>query len=148
MFTYNKLLVSFKCNNCDAGCYFEEKLDIYGIRQEECKDFDIKFIKNVESNEIEYSFSLRCNNCKTYRIITLVYIKNDFKKENLDEEHQCDKCKKKILIKVKLLSDNKKEKEKSNKDIPKDINRKKMNFNMDENNNIRLNNNNFKNINK
>ena len=64
--TYNKLLVSFKCNNCNAGCYFEEKLDIYGIRQEECKDFDIKFIKNVESNEIEYSFSLNTESLHLY----------------------------------------------------------------------------------
>ena len=145
---YNKLLVAFKCNNCNIRSDFEEELDICGIRQENCKDFDIKFIKNIKNNEIEYSLLLKCKNCKKFKNIQLTSIKNDSNQGNIDQEHQCDKCKKKISIQAKLISNNKNEEEKFNRSNR--INLNEMNYNMGEfnNNNIRFNyNNNINNYN-
>ena len=129
MSIYNRLSVDFKCNTCNIVSDFEEELDISGMRQEKCKDFDIKFIKNIENYEVEYSFSINCNKCKTNEIILNEFRKDDSSQENIYKNYQCHKCKKEISIQIILMSDD-------NEDKPKEISKSKKDDNLNENDNI------------
>jgi len=145
---FNSVLVEYNCHECNKYDDFTDGLDMNGMRSHKCKDFESKFIKNIEDREIRYNINFRCNKCKGEGKLQFIFKKsnmNDMDNNNY-KTYTCQ-CGAKVTVGTILLLDQKEGKSNNVYDIQKkrdinDINSNNYNQNINFNNNFNYNNNN------
>ena len=138
MSIYKSINIVFNCKKCKKQNNFIDGLKISGMRPENCKDFEIKFIKNCEDNEVEYTISFTCKKCKHEGMTKFAFKKNETNNtEPIYKEFTC--CEANVIIQALLLFDNEDNEEEN-------IIEEKMKIIRENNNNINYPQNNFRNI--
>jgi hypothetical protein len=143
---YNSVLVEYNCHECNKYDDFTDGLNMNGMRSHKCKDFELKFIKNIEDREIKYNINCRCNKCKREGKLLFIFQKsniNDLDVNN-NKTYTCQ-CGAKVTVGTLLLIDKKDGQLNKDNGIPKekdinDININNYNPNMNPNNNFNINN--------
>ena len=112
------IIIEFNCQKCNGHFEFEDKLENSGIRPERCNNFDLKFIKGIEENEVAYTISFKCKKCKKEDMIASNFEKDKKHDDPITKKYNC--CGAQVIINIYLLfesnEENDREKEKNKKD--------------------------------
>ena len=143
--SYKSLTIEFSCNKCKCHNDFIDGLNNCGMRPERCNDFELKFIKNIDNNNVEYTVSFKCKKCKKFGTVSFNIDKNKISNKDIPIKKSYKCCEAEILINAILLyddeeenNDEKKDKIKKAKEKNKNIKKQKEKEYIQVNNNIKF----------
>ena len=101
MSIYSSIIIQFICKKCKYRFEFEDRLKNCGIRPERCKHFNLKFIKSIDKNKVEYSIYFKCKNCTKHKVITFKFENDKKNDEPISKSYIC--CGAEVIINGKLF---------------------------------------------